>query len=153
MTDWAATQRIAANVTLAEGMTIQGDVHVQILAATHDGPETPLEMLNRPDQFFAMTLGSGEVIFVAKAQVSVVACRVEVTRTDPQRASAARHTGLHVMMRGGGELRGFATVELPPTKGRALDYLNAPEPFFSIVTQDFTLFIHRAHVRVARPLS
>ncbi len=153
MTEWAATRRIAANVSLSEGMTIQGDLHVQVLAATHDGPETPLEMLNRREPFFPMTLASGDVIFVAKAQVSVVACRPEAVPTDPERDSAARHTGLDVMMRGGAELRGFANVELPPTRGRALDYLNAPEAFFSMVTQDFTLLINRAHVRVARPIS
>ena len=41
MTDWAATNRIAARVTLAEGLVIQGEVHLQPRVAWRDGPETP----------------------------------------------------------------------------------------------------------------
>ena len=153
MTQWAATKRMAAEVALAEGQTIRGDLHLQASVARHDGPETPLEMLNRPDPFFPMTLPSGEVIFVSKAQVAVVACGTEVTPLDPARDSVAKHFGLDVMLRGGVEFRGSATGEMPPTRSRTLDYLNSSEPFFEIAIKGRTLLIHRAHVRVVRPTS
>lgn len=150
---WAATQRLTADVMLAEGQTIRGDLHLQARVARHDGPETPLEMLNRPDPFFPMTLPNGEVIFVSKAQVAVVASGVDVLPIDPARDSAAQHFGLDVMLKGGSEFRGFATGELPPNRSRPLDYLNSPEAFFEMAIKGRVLFINRGHVRVVRPAS
>ncbi len=72
MTDWASTCRIAARVTLAEGLVIQGEVHLQPRVAWRDGPETPVEMLNRPDAFFPMALPHAEIVFVAKERVAAV---------------------------------------------------------------------------------
>ena len=42
------------------------------------GPETPLEMLDRADAFFALTLAGG-VTFIPKTQVVVVSCRNQAT--------------------------------------------------------------------------
>ena len=52
------------------------------------GPETPLEMLDRADAFFALTLAGG-VTFIPKTQVVVVSCRNQATLADPDRVSAA----------------------------------------------------------------
>jgi len=57
------------------------------------------------------------------------------------------------MMRGGHELRGFASEEMPPNRARALDYLNTRVGFFSLAAKGRTMLVHRIHVRVARPLS
>jgi hypothetical protein len=64
----------------------------------------------------------------------------------------ARHIPLEVMMTGGLEYRGEAVSELPPARARALDFLNAPEPFFSLHTRDGTCCLHRRFVRAVRPL-
>ncbi len=151
MSDWAATERLPGEVSLAEGITITGDLHLQGGVALHNGPETPLEMLNRPDPFFPVTLAGGETVFVSKALTAVVSCYLSPL-ADADRLYAAREVGLEVMMEGGAEFRGRATLELSPTRGRTLDYLNAADPFFTIRTDAVTRFIHRAHVRVIRPL-
>jgi hypothetical protein len=153
MTDWAQTGRMSVRVTLAEGMITLGDVHLQPRVAWRDGPETPLEMLNREEEFFPLTLPQGDCIFVAKSQVAVVAFTSPAAEPDPDRESAAQHIPLEVMLVGGGEYRGIANSELPPTRGRALDFLNDRPRFFALVTDAGTVCINRRHVRAARPLS
>jgi hypothetical protein len=152
MTDWASTNRLTAKVTLAEGLVIHGDVHLQPRVAWRDGPETPLELLNREEAFFPLSLPHGEIVFVAKEQVAVLAYPEVVTFDDPERKSAARTISLEVMMVGGAEHRGVSLSELPPTKARALDFLNAPERFFQLLTDEGTLCLNRRFVRAARPL-
>lgn len=153
MTDWASTNRQSARVTLAEGLVIHGDVHLQPRVAWRDGPEMPLELLNRGEAFFPLSLPHGDVVFVAKEQVAVLAYPEVVTFDDPERKTAALTIPLEIMMVGGAEYRGVAVSELPPTRARALDFLNAPERFFQLLTNDGTLCINRRFVRAARPLS
>lgn len=155
MTDWATTTRMAARVTLAEGMVIQGELHLQPRVAFHDGAELPVEMLNRPDHFFVMSLPTGEVVFVSKDQVATLAHKENDSGldTDPERQSVARIFAFEVMMVGGEEHRGMVASELPPTRARALDFLNADERFFALHTNDGILCLNRRFIRAARPLS
>jgi hypothetical protein len=152
MADWATTERIAAEITLADQSGLRGELHVQGRVAQHDGPETPLEMLNRPDSFFPVTLEGSRVVFLAKAQVSVIACGAGIGQSDPERASAAKTIALEIVMAGGAEFRGWAILELPPTRARTLDYLNAGGLFIALLGEDATRFINRSHVRVVRPV-
>jgi hypothetical protein len=97
-------------------------------------------------------LPGGDVVFLAKAQVAVLAYQGPPTH-DPDRESAAVHIGLEITMSGGDEYRGFAATELPPNRSRASDYLNASERFFSLVVGEITVCLNRSQVRAARPLS
>lgn len=151
MSNWASTERVPAEVALAEAVVLQGDIHLQPRVGHHDGPETPLEMLNRPEPFFPVTLTGGQIAFAAKAQVAMVTCGPGVAMSDSERASAAKTIRLDVTMAGGSQFRGWAALELPPTRNRTLDYLNEPGPFFMLRTEDATCYINRAYVTVVRP--
>jgi hypothetical protein len=151
MSDWGTTERVAAEVTLAEGEHLAGDLHVQVRVAYRDGPETPLELLNRPEPFFVLA-GAGQVTFVSKAQTAVVACDPSVGADDAERLGAAKRVALAVTLAGGVEYTGWAAFELPPTRGRTLDYLNGGERFFTLRADDATRYVNRAHVRFVRPL-
>jgi hypothetical protein len=152
MSDWGSTNRVPAQVALAEGMILEGELHLLTRPAYPPGPETPLEMLNRPDPFFVLTLPDGTVTFVAKAQVTVIDCREQPALTDPDRISAAKLVGLEVMLHGGAEYRGRATVELPPGRSRALDYVNGQGQFFTLFSDDMTHYLNKSFVRLIRPL-
>jgi hypothetical protein len=108
-------------------------------------------MLNREDAFFALTLDGG-VTFLPKTQVVVVSCRDQAPLTDPDRVSAARLIELEVVVQGGAEFRGHAALELPPSRGRTLDYLNGPGIFFALGADDVSWYINKSRVRLARPL-
>jgi hypothetical protein len=152
MSDWGATRRVAAEVVLADGAVLEGDLHLATRTAYPPDMESPLEMLNRAEPFFALTLQQGEVAFVSKAQVVVVSCRDQTPLTDPARASAARLVALEVAVATGAEYRGRSTFELPPSRSRALDYINAPGPFFTVWTNDLTRYFNKSLVRLIRPL-
>lgn len=152
MSDWASTERIRAEIILADQARLEGELHVQGRVGLHDGPETVLEMLNRDEIFFPLTLAETQVAFVAKSQVSVVVCASEIGVTDPELIGALKIIDLEVTMAGGAEFRGHATIELPPSRARALDYLNTGGRFFALRNDSATRFINRAHVRVVRPL-
>ena len=152
MNDWGVTQRVTAEVMLADGVVLEGDLHLASRTALPLDTESPLEMLNRAEPFFALTLAQGEVAFVSKAQVAVVSCRDQLPLSDPTRASAARLVALEVALATGAEYRGRSTFELPPSRARALDYVNAPGSFFTVWSNDLTRYFNKALVRLIRPL-
>ena len=151
MSDWGITTKVPAEVVLAEGIVLAGDLHLYARTTYPPGPETPLEMLNREDAFFALTLDGG-VTFIPKTQVIVVSCRDQARLLDPERASAARQIELEVVMQGGTEDRGRAVLELPPSRSRSLDYLNGAGVFFALASDDVSWYINKSRVRFARPL-
>ena len=55
MSDWGITTKVPAEVMLVEGIVLSGDLHLYARPTYPPGPETPLEMLNREDAFFALT--------------------------------------------------------------------------------------------------
>ena len=152
MSDWGATQRVAARVVLAEGVVLAGELHLLARITSPTVSESPLEMLNREDPFFALTLAEGGVAFVSKSQVAVVSCQSLDPLDDPDRASAAKLVELSVEMTDGIEYRGRSSFELPPNRARALDYINGLGRFFTLATDGITQYINKAQVRLIRPL-
>jgi hypothetical protein len=152
MSEWGATQRIAARVVLAEGVVLAGELHLLARATHPSDTESPLEMLNRDDPFFALSLNEGGVAFVSKAQVAVVSCQNIESLDDPDRASAAKLVGLSVELTDGVEYRGRSSFELPPNRSRALDYVNGAGRFFTLATDGIIQYISKSQVRLIRPL-
>ena len=152
MSDWGATQRVSAEVVLADGAVLEGDMHLGASSAYPLNTESPLEMLNRAEPFFALTMAGGGVAFVSKAQVAVLSCRDQSAEADHERASVARLVALEVGLATGAEYRGRSSFELPPSRSRALDYVNMPGRFFTVWTNDLTWYFNKSLVRLIRPL-
>ncbi|PYO93593.1 MAG: hypothetical protein DMD62_09365 [Gemmatimonadetes bacterium] len=144
---------IPATLLLAGGGKREGDVYVSERVPQHAGPETPLDMLNRPDAFFPFRShkdGEG-VLLVAKAR-TVLLTVARADALDSARLSAAKQASLELTLADGSTLSGWATLELPEYHSRLLDYLNASaEPFFALTTADAVQLVNRAHVLFARP--
>jgi hypothetical protein len=150
--NWGSIHQEAAEVLLADGVPIDGSLHLLSRIDYPPGPETPLEMLNRGDPFYALTQAGGGVLFVPKAQTAVITCRHHAPPTDPERFSAAKLVPLDVVLIGGRELHGRAAVEMPPERSRALDYLNGPGTFFALWADEMTHYVNKSLVRTIRPL-
>src|SRR5688572_8031506 len=110
---------------MTAGEPRDGEVYVMERIPQHTGPETPLDMLNRPEGFFPFRPrgDSASVLLVAKART--VTLTVPPLPEDAARASAAKHARFVVTLADGSELSGSATIELPEHHSRVLDYLNA----------------------------
>jgi hypothetical protein len=155
MSEWGTTTRVRSLVTLANGEVYPGEIHLIDWVHHHAGPETPLEMLNRPEGFFPVTQESGTV-FVPKNQVAMVTCEWPPPGWPPDGIVLVpdpdRRISLLVRLASGEELRGEAAMPLRAGHERALDYLNESGSFFQLVTEDVPRLINRAHVSVVRPL-
>lgn len=146
MSEWQKTYRVLAAVTLSEGTSIEGDIHLQTGSALHRGGETAVEMLNRPERFFAVTLPSGDVALVGKAQVAVVTCRADLWEADPERRAISKKFLLDVTLINGQKICGSAFWELPSTHPRPQDFLNSPEAFFEITEEGNVHCVNRTLV-------
>jgi hypothetical protein len=148
---------VIADVLTTHGPAQAGEVFVMERVPQHDGPESVLEMLNRPEAFFAFRPAEPapdeEVLLVSKAHTVSVAQQRQAPIADPARLSAAKLLGLELVFADGTKLNGWASVELPPEHSRVLDYLNAsPDAFIALWTHASTHYVNRAHVLYARPL-
>jgi hypothetical protein len=146
---------LPANLVLTQGVSRPGQIFLMERVPHHDGPETVLELLNRPEGFFAFRpTDGGEVELVSKAQTVSLSVDRQAPIADPARLSAARMLGLELVLAGGATLGGWASAELPQEHARLLDYLNAsPDAFFAVWTHAATYYVNRAFVLYARPLS
>ena len=123
------TYRVPATITLSEGTLIEGDIHPQPLTVRHEGRETPVDLLNRPERFLAVSLPSGDTTLVCKAQIAVVTTHAGISEIDPERLAISRQFVLDVQMFGGQRLSGSVYWELPPTHARLQDFLNESDGF------------------------
>jgi len=151
-----AVPRVAIPATLLQtgGGKHTGDIYVMERVPQHAGPETPLDMLNRPEGFFPFRSSddSKAILLVTKARTVTLTVRRTAASEDPDRLSAARTGRLELTLADGSRLSGSATIELPQHHSRLLDYLNASaEPFFAITTAYEVHLVNRAHVLYARP--
>jgi hypothetical protein len=151
MSDWGPTTQVRAVVTLAGGDTYPGHLHLLDGKHARGLPETPLEMANRAEGFFALTLGDGEAYLVSKDQVAMIMCE-----WPPENAELVdlegRRIRLQIRLAGGEEVVGETVAILPRRHSRALDYLNSVTPFFQLNVDGGVRLINRAHVQVVRPL-
>ncbi len=106
MSEYQETYRVHARVTLSEGPSIEGDIHLQTGSALHLGGETAVEMLNRPERFFAVSFSSGDVALVCKAQVAIVTCDADLWEPDPERRVISKKFLLDVSLIGGQRISG-----------------------------------------------
>lgn len=150
--DWGSTLRIRADILMTGGRTVVGDMHLQPLASFHSGPEIPEDMLNRSDAFFPVTGDDGHTVLLAKAQVLAIGVAPGLLLLDEDRVSAARSTGLKIEFSDSSVLSGTVTIEPPPGRPRALDFLNDRPGFFALRLPDSVQYVNRAHVRVVTPL-
>jgi len=147
---------VTAHVLLTAGDSRPGQLFVSERVPQHDGPETVLEMLNRPEPFFAFRPDHEKkeaALLVSKTHTVSVAVDHQAPIADPARLNAAKVLALELVLAGGSTLRGHASVELPPHQSRLLDYLNSSrEAFFVVWTDATTYHVNRDHVLYARPL-
>ncbi len=143
---------VLARLRLTAGEELPGTIFTSDRVQQHEGPETVLELLNRPEEFFAFRPDKVEgVLLIAKAHTVSLSVD-EPVFPDPARLEAARWVDMDVVMAGGTTISGRASFEQPDFHQRLLDFLNATRDAFFAVSHDGTThYVNRAHVLFARP--
>ena len=155
--NWGTTLRVPATLHLSDGGEIAGAIHVQSAVAQHPGPETVVEMLNRPEPFLVLSLDEDGVRFIPKSQVALVEYAPPEGEGDAVeedgRRSVAKPLTLEVeMMTTARVIEGVVAAELPPHRARAQDFLNDGGAFFPLLVDSTLWAVHRTHVRTVRPV-
>ncbi len=152
MSEWLSTRPERVDVHLTDRRVLSGVIHLQMTARHHSGPETPVDLLNREELFFALVLDGEQPVFVAKRQVLFLRLPSQPAIEDPDRASAARRIELEIELADGTLLEGIVMIELPPDRLRALDFLNSAPEFFALWSTEAVRVVNRNHIRAASPL-
>jgi hypothetical protein len=152
MSSYGTTQPVRVEVLLVGPRIITGSIHLQPLAQHHGGAETPVDYMNRPELFFAVTLEGEQPLFVARSQVLYVKLPADSPFDDPDRVSAARRIEFEIELADGQLVDGVAALDVPPHRPRALDFLNSAPNFFTVRTRDAVWIVNRDHVRAVSPL-
>src|SRR5690349_20302816 len=104
---------IPAHLLLTQGISRPGQIFVMERVPHHDGPETVLELLNRPEGFFAFRPDEdGDVQLVSKGQTVSLSVDRQAPIADPARLSAARTLGVEIVLAGGSTRSEEHTSEL-----------------------------------------
>ena len=148
---WGTTLLVPATLHLADGTEFGGSLHVQSAVAHHPGPETVVELLNRPEPFLVLILEEDGIRFVPKAQVALVES-VAPEGEEGGRESVGRFLNLEVEMMSARVLQGSSESDLPPNRSRAQDFLNDSGLFFPLTAEGTLWAVNRTHVRSVRPV-
>jgi len=81
---------VPARLLLTQGISRPGQIYVMERVPHHDGPETVLELLNRPEGFFAFRPAEDdEVLLVSKVQTVSLTVDRQAPIADPARLEQA----------------------------------------------------------------
>src|SRR5204862_7676846 len=88
----------------------------------HDGPETVLELLNRPEGFFAFRPAANhDVLLISKVQTVSLSVDRQAPIADPDRLSAARMLGDDLVLTGDCTIGGWECAVLQEHHARLLE--------------------------------
>src|SRR2546428_7409456 len=110
---------------------LAGQIFLMVRVPHHDGPETVLELLNRPEGFFAFRPATNhDVLLISKVQTVSLSVDRQAPIADPARLSAARMLGVELVLTSGSKLVGRASAELPEHPHRLAHYLTSSRDSF-----------------------
>jgi hypothetical protein len=122
------------------------------IAEGHQGPERPGDLFRGGGEFCVAETASGDVVFLHRRSVSIVAIALEdelddgLAGGDPVAADLDTEEAITVALTDGLELAGVTRYQLPEAHSRLQDFLNAPEPFLPLYRGDEIVLINKAHV-------
>lgn len=144
----APTESAPTEVVLVDGTLLRGLLHLHADAHASGGFESVQHLLDDPEPFFAVTLESGQVALVGKAQTVEVRCDAPREEELPGTTEIL----LEVVLSTGERKAGHAVWGARPTQSRPLDLLNASKGFLRLVDERGASYLNLAHLRVAYPL-
>lgn len=127
---------------------VRGHLFLALMAKSHAGPETVLDLMNEPEPFFVLKVeGQPPVRMVNKERI----VEVEVSGQPEEEPSVSKEEEMTLMFQDGFSLSGTARVELPPAKSRLIDFLNNSDRFFELRDGGALHIVNRKHISHVKP--
>jgi len=144
-------RKVAVLVRLRNGETVAGHVFLDYIDAVHRGDQTLLDKLNDDFSWFPLSGDDGDVEILHRRHVELVQPGPDVpsdwVREDLE-ASAEHYRSETVTLRleSGLTLHGRIAMDLPEEFSRISDFLNFPQDFFAVETDDGAVLVSKTHV-------
>lgn len=127
---------------MADGVILDGRVHLAQYAMLHSGEQTVLDLLMEDNPFLPMHSSSGDFHLVQKGMISHLRCKISANEkleyTERQ---------VKISFSGGETLRGALKFDMPKHSVRLTDYINAGNNFFPLFSGEVTYLVNRSLIR------
>jgi hypothetical protein len=144
--------RRGVEVTLTNGLRLDGDVFVQSSTRYGAGPGEPLDLLNDDEPFLPLVLASGAAYLVHKAQIAVVGTRLPEGDDALERGVVGMRVELTLI--DGSAHVGSIFPEVRANRQRLIDALNDLSlPFVPLFTSEQLQLVNRRHIAYVRPVT
>ena len=144
--------RRPVEVTLTNGLRLDGDVFVQASTRFRAGPEEPLDLLNDDEPFLPLVLETGAAYLVQKAQIAVVGTGLPEGDDAVERAVVGMKIELTLI--DGSAHVGCIFPESRVDRQRLIDVLNDTSlPFVALFTADQLRLVNRRQIAYVRPVN
>jgi hypothetical protein len=144
--------RRAVEVTLTNGLRLDGDVFVQTSTRFGAGPAEPLDLLNDDEPFLPLVLVTGAAYLVHKAQIAVVGTQLPEGDDAVERGVVGMKVELTLI--DGSAHVGSIFPEVRANRQRLIDALNDLSlPFVALFTAEQLQLVNRRHIAYVRSVT
>ena len=153
MSEYVRKLRVAVTVSQAgEDEPFEGLIALAVRAQFHAGPETLLERLNASDRVIPVERDGDDVFLFNRLEIEWVLPGADVTADllGPEVVDGTREERVRLRLRSGERLEGMLQIDLPDYLNRVSDFMNGPEHFFPLVTDQGIYFVNKLAVLSAR---
>jgi hypothetical protein len=138
--------KTAVEVALPGGAIRRMALFLAEAAPDHDGPETPLDLLNGRDEFIpAFDEAAGAMAFLHRPGLPVVRVARALDAAEPELTLPTEHE-VEVTLLDGSALAGLVSYVRPTDRSRLMDVLNEPTPFFRLLQDEQVAYVNKRHV-------
>lgn len=144
-------RKVAARVRLTTGESLHGNVFLDYIDPIHRGEQTLLDMFNSESAWFPMETGEG-VDVVNRQHVVLVEPGDGIPPGLVRKENSPVFRRERVTLRAGElTLRGQIAMDLPDEFSRVSDFLNFPDDFFAVETEDGPVLVAKQHSTALTP--
>jgi hypothetical protein len=144
-------RKIAVLVRLQNGETVAGHAFLDYIDVIHRGDQTLLDKLNDDFPWFPVNGDDDDVEILNRRHVVLVQPGPDVPANlvRPELEGKAQHyrsEGAMLRLESGLTIEGRIPMDLPEEFSRLSDFLNFPENFFAVETDDGPVLVSKAHL-------
>lgn len=145
-------REVTVKMHLADGRTLQGPVFLDFIDVIHRGAQTLLDKLNGDASWLPVRERQGIQIVNRDRVVTVEpADGVDPDLVRKDSAEVVRRESVTVRLAGERLLSGRIAMDLPDEFSRVSDFLNFPEDFFALETEEGPVLVSKRHVVSLQP--
>ncbi len=128
---------------MADGVVLEGRVHLSQYAMHHTGEQTVLDLLMEKNPFLPMhSSTSGEFHLVQKMLISHLRCEIHLSNE-----FSYTEREVKICFPGNDTLTGSLRMDVPEHGARLTDYINGGNDFFPLFSGEISYLVNRNLIR------